>query len=526
MPNIDKVIVSSDSALAAIYGPQGAQKIRDAVSGLVTADSERGITTRYISIDRASDDAVPFMPVPAGKAAPASDALYKAALDAICQALDPQYLVILGAPDVIPHIQLDNPVYDPSSPNDDWDVTVPSDLPYACTTPYNVDPSRFVAPSRVVGRIPGVTGSDDPSFMISALATAASAVSAAPEKYRNYFAITAEVWAKSTTMSVDAVFGVPSGLETSPTKGPDWNVAQLKAPSHFINCHGASGLPKFLGEDANQYSTAHWSQKLEAAMPGVVVAAECCYGAQLYDPNQPQGTQVGIANTYLRRGAYGFFGSTNIAYGPADENAYADLLCQYFFRHLLEGSSLGLATLQARQDFVANVGVVDPIAQKTLAQFVLLGDPSIHPVVSAHVDPALAAADSTATGGREVLHAQRASRRQACVARARDLESCPVSESTPTISSSKVVQEDLEKLALPLGLPTTKFRSYSTRGRPLADQAQWKAAPERIHLLTFREETTKSVPDDIAVSRVARTVAVVAREVGGRIDSVTSSLAK
>src|SRR5436190_12639156 len=179
MSNIDKVIVSSDSALIGIYGATGATEIHDAIDRLLASDKGRGITTCYFALDRASENnAVQFTPIPVGKAQEEMDALYKNAIDAICQAIDPHYLVILGAPDVIPHIQLTNPVHDPMSPNDDWDVYVPSDLPYACTAPYDVDPSSFLAPSRVVGRVPGLSGSGDQSFNVCAMDFARTAVTA------------------------------------------------------------------------------------------------------------------------------------------------------------------------------------------------------------------------------------------------------------------------------------------------------------------------------------------------------------
>jgi hypothetical protein len=245
----------------------------------------------------------------------------------------------------------------------------------------------------------------------------------------------------------------------------------------------------------------------------------------LYDPTREQQQQIGIANTYLKQGAYGFFGSTNIAYGPANANAHADLLCQYFFRHLLDGSSLGLAALQARQDFVGAAKVLEPIAQKTLAQFVLLGDPSIHPVVSEHVDVAAAVGPTTTDSLHDVLHAARASRRQFCTERARELEACPVSESRPTAFSSPAVLAELEKLADGAGQTGRKFRTYSVR---LAGQAKQPAhaSPEKIHLLTFSGETKKAAPNDVATTGVAHTVALVALEIDGRIESVTHSFSK
>ena len=110
-----------------------------------------------------------------------------------------------------------------------------------------------------------------------------------------------------------------------------------------------------------------------------MVAAECCYGAELYDVRETGG-EPGICNTYLYHGAYGFFGSSTVAYGPADGNGSADLLCQYFLERVLRGASLGRAALEARQQFTRAASVLDPVDLKTLAQFSLMGDPSVHPI--------------------------------------------------------------------------------------------------------------------------------------------------
>jgi len=110
-----------------------------------------------------------------------------------------------------------------------------------------------------------------------------------------------------------------------------------------------------------------------------VIAVECCYGAELYDPSD-SGMQPGICSTYLRDGAYGYFGSSTIAYGPSEGNGQADLICQYFVDEVLGGASLGTATLRARHRFAQNYTHLDPVDLKTLVQFHLLGDPSIHAV--------------------------------------------------------------------------------------------------------------------------------------------------
>jgi hypothetical protein len=99
---------------------------------------------------------------------------------------------------------------------------------------------------------------------------------------------------------------------------------------------------------------------------------------QLFDPEKLDG-QRPIANTYLGAGAIAFLGSSNIAYGPSEGNDSADLITQYFLIDVLAGASTGRALLQARQKFVHGEKMEDPVNVKTIAQFMLLGDPSLHP---------------------------------------------------------------------------------------------------------------------------------------------------
>jgi hypothetical protein len=56
------------------------------------------------------------------------------------------------------------------------------------------------------------------------------------------------------------------------------------------------------------------------------------------------------------------------------------LICQFFLRHILAGASTGEAALRARLDFIQLLSVADPTDLKTIAQFNLMGDPSLHPV--------------------------------------------------------------------------------------------------------------------------------------------------
>lgn len=152
------------------------------------------------------------------------------------------------------------------------------------------------------------------------------------------------------------------------------------------NCHGAAVHPNFFGQSSGDIGDMPVSHRADfVARPGhilegTVAVAECCYGGELYDPAIADGGQIGMCNTYLSRKAYGFFGSTTIAYGPQEGNGQADLICQYFVQSLLEGASLGRAALEARLRFVAKEGGLSMTDRKTLAQFNLYGDPSIEPV--------------------------------------------------------------------------------------------------------------------------------------------------
>ena len=166
-------------------------------------------------------------------------------------------------------------------------------------------------------------------------------------------------------------------MKVVPPDAPPWS--QIGRRSHFINCHGAPADPQFYGQQGNSYPVAHSAAQLAGLSVGTVAGVECCYGAELYDPALANG-QAGICNTYLAAGAHGYFGSSTIAYGPASGNGQADLICQFFLKHVLSGSSTGEAALRARLDFIQLLSVAEPTDLKTLAQFNLMGDPSLHPV--------------------------------------------------------------------------------------------------------------------------------------------------
>lgn len=378
---IDKLVLSHRGALLAKYKASGLKQVQSALNALLKADAKRGLITRVLYLD----DAAALQPFGAvAMSGPLDPRQAKVAIDALCKALAPHYLVLIGAWDVVPMVPLANP----ARTSGDTDPAVPSDLPYACAAPYSTNPSKFLGPVRAVGRIPDVPGAGKPTLLNKLIRAAAAAKTLPATSYQGYFGLTAEVWSGSTAQSLRNTFGSDQALQSAPPAGPQWSEAQLAPRLHFINCHGADLDDSYYGQsvqDPDQYPQAHHAPLLKGKIAhGTVLAVECCYGAQLYDPKAAGGTQ-GIALTYLEQGALAVFGSTTIAYGPSDGNGSADLIAQFFLQKVLAGASLGRAALEARQQFAGLRTHLDPFDLKTLAQFYLLGDPSVQPVApSAH----------------------------------------------------------------------------------------------------------------------------------------------
>ncbi|GMV99922.1 MAG: hypothetical protein AMXMBFR84_10610 [Candidatus Hydrogenedentota bacterium] len=373
----DKVIVTNWSAIQGKYNAC-ARTIRDAVDELVVADAARGIQDRIIDLsDSASMAAVGATAVTNATHCKEN----KDAIDAVFRHYAPDYLLLLGSVDVIPHQNLENSIRDS-------DLVIWSDLPYACDAGYSKLVKDFAAPTRVVGRLPDLTKKSDAAGFVTTIRTAARWQIRDRADYEIPFALTAEDWKESTNTNLKAVFGNGQTALESPPDGPKWPAADLARRSHFVNCHGEADTPHFMGEGTSGRCRAHSAALLPGKITeGTVLAAECCYGAQLYDPQIRSG-QEGICNTYLLHGAYGVMGSSTESYGSVKSNLSADLICQYFFKSVLKGASLGRALLEARQEFLKTTQPFGPVAEKTLAQFNLLGDPSIHPVQSAPVPPA------------------------------------------------------------------------------------------------------------------------------------------
>ena len=501
---IDKVVLAMQAALQSKYRDAGMARIGKALRALVAADKRRGLVTEVIHLDDAGEMSAYGGPAPA---VPDPRAV-KEAIDRIAAAIQPHYIVLVGGPDVMPMVPIVNPAY--SGADGDSDRHVPSDLPYACEVPYSTNANRFLGPTRVVGRIPDLIGARQPALLTRLINAAARAKPRPRSEYQGSFGLSAQAWEKSTALSLTNTFGHADDLLTCPPRGPRWSANQLAPRIHFINCHGGDSAPEYYGQppDVEEFPVAHRAPLLKGKVSaGTVVAAECCYGAQLYDPADAGG-EKGIALAYLEDGAAGFFGSTTIAYGPCEGNGSADLICQYFIQQVLGGSSLGRAALEARQKFAGARTHLDPYDLKTLMQFYLLGDPSAQPVAAtAHSLTRTKAFRKAFAGGQD--RTVRSLRRERLEREGRNL-----GKSLPALRPSEVgpaekVQAVLDALCKQSGLREDLAR-LSFEVRP-PGRSSGEAHVRRVHVIKGRRTVLE------AEQRVVRVVAIVATEEEGKL---------
>jgi hypothetical protein len=517
----DKLIVSNRAALRRKYGGAGLARIRAALERLVAADRKRGLATRVVYVDDANAMRAHRAPVVTD---PIDYAATKAAVDAVFRARTPDYLVLLGAPDVVAHQPLDNPLYDPP---DEPDLYAWSDLPYACAGAYSHDIASFTGPTRVVGRLPDLTGAAEPgqaSHAVSLLNSAARYRSRDAEEYAEHFALSAQSWAVCSGRNLFEIFGTRDNLRTAPPSGPRFGAAALHLLAHFINCHGGEGSDEFQGQHGRSYPVSLTTRSIAGAItPGTVAAVECCYGAQLYAADLI-GIDIPICQSYLAQGAYGYFGSTTIAYGESRTMSAADLMVQYFLLEILGGASIGRAALRARQRYVREIVDLDPTDLKTLAQFTLLGDPSVHPVRTAAPPIAGTAADDE-VGNRQ----RRRERRAKLASEGAHLQAtratAPKAAKLPVLAPH--THQALRKIAKEAGIRSPeRFRMFAIRPpvTPTVDR------PKGVARKVARRASTKIVTAGrrffVAIEKPPNAgggphaVAVVVKEVAGRIVDV------
>lgn len=369
-----RVIVSNRDALRSLYGEDGFRHVEAYLNTFAASYRGEGYHSQIVWLDDKNRmDKIGARAVDT----PTSAVQNKGAVDAVYKKLAPYYLTIVGGPDIVAQPRLKNPVKD-------RDPDVPSDLPYASETGWPGDLpniSSFLNVNRRVGRIAGITGSKDPSYLVKAIE---GAILTSPRNRDVFtempFAVSADDWKVSSRLTIKDIFGGDRRLNLSPPDGPVWPKELANRLCHFVNCHGGDGNHRWFGQGNKKMPVAFDSQLMEGALKaGVVMSTECCYGAQLYsvaaNPIMP------ICNRYLSQGASAFCGSTTTAYGPANARGAADHITGDFLVYLLDGNSAGDSMLLARWFFKSIYTTFEPVSLKTFAQFYLLGDAAAVPVL-------------------------------------------------------------------------------------------------------------------------------------------------
>jgi hypothetical protein len=357
--------VTVRGALERKYGPSGYQNIRSALDSFTTT-----VGGLVVAIDDPVDMTAIGMPF-LGAVDPGSILLTVRSLIRTISSRQIS-LLIAGGDDIVPFWRLTNPVGDRSV---DPDTVVVTDNPYG-TTGDTLD--EYLAPSLSVGRLydHGDGGADGFVQVISD----AGAYGAARMGRSGSAVVINSDWSQC---GHDAAATLPDPVDWHITPGYVMNTGTQSDTDRrilYFNLHGFSEQAEWKGYEPvrGQYVTAVTPEAFDRRfVSGATVFAENCYGAQTLGRT----AENSCALRLVKEGA-AFIGATGLAFGshllPRMSLQDSDYLARSFFaRHCRYGQNLGSALRDARRDYLNDTGtpLSDPYKQKTLLQFVLLGDP-------------------------------------------------------------------------------------------------------------------------------------------------------
>jgi hypothetical protein len=256
----------------------------------------------------------------------------------------------------------------------DPDQTVLSDNPYG-TDEDTLE--QYLAPPVPVGRLTDFPrGSADDFVQLINSATASRKQRAIR---RHALALVNADWSDYSRQATSAL-PVPVDWRLSPGYVLDRS-QQADADREFLyfNLHGFDGKPQWQGYDSVQqrFVTAVTPDAFDRQyVSGSIVFAENCYGAQTLGRTPANSCALQL----VREGA-AFVGATGLAYGSHLAPQFflddADALARSFWSQLAADAGLGQALRRGREEYWndRHTSQTNPFKQKTLLQFVLLGDP-------------------------------------------------------------------------------------------------------------------------------------------------------
>jgi Flp pilus assembly protein TadD len=399
-------IISARQPLARVCGSRASIVERAMTDLALTVSRYERVSAEALFVD----DAASLAPFGLAPVRAVDAACIKQLLDELEDALNQRGLqlasiLIVGGDEIIPFCRLPNPADDP-------DADVPSDLPYGCC------PGSELLPQRLLGRMPhGATGSDQAAAVNLLLLQLGAALRARVERKHasakgisdllrwlpavlgwserkpaelppSSFGYAASIWRRAA-QEVFSTIGPVQALRLSPPmEGADMGalLGQICPQLAYFNLHGLPDSPNWYGqrdpEFIADYSTFPVAlSPSDVKRPAKVVFTAACYGAHLFGRD----TQSSIALRFMHCGTLALVGSTTVAYGGLSVPLVGvDLLGHLFWQHIVSGHSSGEALRQAKLGFASQVqrrqGYLDGEDQKTLASFLLLGDPLLTPL--------------------------------------------------------------------------------------------------------------------------------------------------
>jgi hypothetical protein len=203
----------------------------------------------------------------------------------------------------------------------------------------------------------------------------------------------------------------------------------------------------------------------------------------------------------------------------------ADLLVQYFLLEVLSGASPGRAALRARQRYVRENVDLDPTGLKTLAQFILLGDPAVHPVRT-DASTIAGTAAAAAIGERQRRRERRAQLASEGVHLQASRATASKAARLPALAPH--VHRALRKIAKEAGIrKPERFRMFAVRPpvAPVTDHPNTAVARKAARKGAARINTAGrrffvAIERPANAPRGPRAIAVVVREVLGHIVDV------
>ncbi|HEU4767612.1 MAG TPA: hypothetical protein VFS77_09560, partial [Pyrinomonadaceae bacterium] len=247
-----KLVVTHKRQLSKKYSASDLEKIAKALRSLVLKDKSRGIVTHLVHLDDETD--MQKYGLPAVSGTPTANKCKKA-IDALFVALSPDYLVLLGAGDVIPFFEVPNPSF---AEDGDDDATVLTDNPYASSRKFVKNKlSSYLIPDRVVGRIPDLAGEKpDAGWLLDYVRAAQSWQLQNSKLFVDDLIVCCDSWKKAGAQCVAYLSRKPDRLMISPpivseSPGPLKN--RYKARVHMIKCHGAPLDGHFYGEKGEKF---------------------------------------------------------------------------------------------------------------------------------------------------------------------------------------------------------------------------------------------------------------------------------